>query len=191
MKIQNVLRGIMLLIAMVVPMMQCQTRGKLALDAKKPIVYIEFDHAGVREPVENGEPAQGLWLRFVNNSVVPIDVETMATVTKSKLILLPDVIIPIERRIPRSGPSNEQIPAGYASGMGVVRTIAPGRDLVFSVPANHVSPNWFMQVPFQFSLSPVKQGAQPICLVEFIWDGIPASVRAGLHQSHAQSPQIP
>jgi hypothetical protein len=158
-------------------MMQSQTPGKLALDPTRPIVYIEFDHAGPREPIENGEPKQGIWLRLVNNSVVPIDVEAMGTSTNSKLVILPDVITPIERRIPRSGVSREEMPVGYASGMGVAQTIAPGKDLIFSVPANHVSLNWFMQVPFRFSLPPVQKGGQPICYATFIWEDLPESYR--------------
>lgn len=176
---RDVFVGLMLLVPMGTSMTQSQTPGKLALDSSKPIVYIEFDHAGPREPVEQGEPAQGIWLRLVNNSIVAIEVETMDTATPGKLMLLPDVITPIERRIPRSGVSREEMPAGYASGMGVGRTIAPGKNLVFSVPANHVSPNWYMQVPFHFSLAPVKEGAQPICYAAFTWEDLPESDRSG------------
>jgi hypothetical protein len=175
---RNVFVGVMLLAAMGISMAQSQTPGKLALDSAKPIVYIEFDHAGPREPVEQDEPARGLWLRLVNNSVVAIEVETMDTATQGKLTLLPDVITPIERRIPRSGVGREKMPSGYAPGMGVARTIAPGKDIVFSVPANHVSPNWYMQVPFHFSLAPVKEGEQPICYAAFTWENLPKSDRS-------------
>jgi hypothetical protein len=179
----NVVVGIILLAAVGTPLMQSQTPGKvrLSLDQTKPIVYIEFDHGGPREQVEDGEPAVGIWLRLVNNSISPIDVETIATATKAKLMLLPDVITPIEGTIPRSGPSHEKKPAGYASGMGVVRTIAPGKDLIFSVPRNHVSPSWYMQVPFKFSLPPVKEGVQPICYAEFTWEDVPETHRTGEH----------
>jgi hypothetical protein len=175
---RNFFRGIMLMVVLGAPVVQAKTQGKLALDMTRPIVYIEFDHAGPREPIEDGEPTQGFWLRFVNNSVVPIEVELMSTATKSKLIILTDVITPIERIIPRSGVSHEVMPLGYGSSMGVVKTIAPGKDLVFSVPVNHVSPNWFMRVPFHFSLPPVPKGRQPICYAEFIWDDLPESYRS-------------
>jgi hypothetical protein len=173
---------LLLLTTMAAPLLRAQKseEPKLVLDSTKPMVYIKFDHAGPREPVEDGEPSEGLWLRLVNNSAIPIEVETMDTATKSKLMLLPDVITPIERRIPRSGSNREEMPAGYASGMGVLRTIAPGKDIAFSVPANHVSPNWFMQIPFHFSLPSVSQGDQPICLVRFSWTMIPESDRANL-----------
>jgi len=174
-----------LLITVAMPLLRAQKSEKprLVLNSTKPVVYIEFDHLAPREPVEDSEPAQGIWLRLVNNSVVPIEVETMNTATKSKLMLLPDVITPITRRIPRSGPGPATMPSGYASGMGVYRTIAPGKDLAFSVPANHVSPNWFMQIPFHFSLPPVPQGDQPVCLASFTWAMIPASDKAVLSSS--------
>jgi hypothetical protein len=175
---RHMLKGVMLLMAMGAMMAQSQTPAKLAIDATKPIVYIEFNHAGLREPVEEGEPVQGLWLLLVNNSVVPIEVETMDTATQAKLTLLPDVITPIERKIPRSGVSQDEMPVGYGVGMGVVHTIAPGKHLVFSVPSNHVSPNWFLQVPFHFGLPPVQKGGQPICYASFTWDDLPDAYRS-------------
>ncbi len=71
---------------------QVGEKPKLALDSAKPYVYVEFDHAGRREPVEDGEPVEGLWLRLVNNSNFTINVETMDTVTRAKLVLVPDTI---------------------------------------------------------------------------------------------------
>jgi hypothetical protein len=176
---RKLLKGTMVLVVMTAHISESQSSRppKVALNEAKPIVYIEFDHAGPREPIEAGEPKLGLWLRLVNNSVVPIDVETMNTATKSGLLLVPDFITPIQRKIPRSGPSQEQLPTGYAPGLGTVQTIAPGKDLVFSVPANHLSPNWFMQVPFQFSLPPVKEGEQPLCYAVFTWEDLPQSYR--------------
>jgi hypothetical protein len=103
MECQNVLAGAILLIAMGTSMMQSQTPVNLALDSSKPIVYIEFDHAGPREPIEDGEPAQGLWLRLVNNSVVAIEVKTTDTTTQPKLILVPDEITWIVTRIRPAG----------------------------------------------------------------------------------------
>jgi hypothetical protein len=154
-----------------------QGTAKLTLDATKPIVYIEFDHAGPRQPVEDGEPDQGLWLRLVNNSTVPIDVRANGTTTDSKMTLLPDVITPRAGRIPRSGPPLEKMPQGYSSDTATILTIDPGKSLVFSVPVNHVAPTWFMQVPFQFSLPPVKEGVQPSCYAEFTWEDLPKSYR--------------
>jgi hypothetical protein len=59
--------------------------------------------------------------------------------------------------------------------MGVLQTVAPGSDLIFSVPANHVSQYWYMQVPFHFSLPQVQSGSQPICYAAFKWEDLPDS----------------
>jgi hypothetical protein len=58
---------------------------KLVLDKAKPIVYIDLDHIGPRPPVEGDEPDRGLWLRLLNNPVVPIEVQTMGTSTDPEL----------------------------------------------------------------------------------------------------------
>jgi hypothetical protein len=76
----RVLPGLVILLAAVSPQaIESQATAKLALDATKPIVYIQFDHAGPRQPVEQDEPATGLWLRLVNNTIVPIEVKTDGT----------------------------------------------------------------------------------------------------------------
>ena len=152
-----------------------ESRKNLAIDESKPYVYIQFDHAGQREPIDRTEPAQGLWLRLVNNSAIPIEVETMDTATHEKLVLVPDVMTAVERRIPRSGEPREKMPLGYGHGMGVLQTVAPGDGLIFSVPANHVSPNWYMQVPFQFRLPPIVKGNQPVSYAAFTWEDLPES----------------
>jgi hypothetical protein len=171
-----------------------QAPPKLALNAEKPIVYIEFDHAGPRTPVQEGEPAKGLWLRLVNNSTIPIVVQANGTSTDPNMTILPDTIIAVKGRIPKSGPVKRAIPSGYASDTGTPLTIEPGKSLVFSVPSNHVSPTWSMQVPFQFSLPAVKEGVQPVCLAEFTWGDIPSSSEGSLgHEAtgHAKGVTAP
>lgn len=165
-----------------------QATAKLALDASKPIVYIEFDHAGHRTPVEEGEPATGLWLRLVNNSAFPIVVQANSTSTDPHMTILPDRIVPVHGKLPKSGASIQKMPQGYASDTGTPVVIEPGRDLVFSVPSDHVTKQWSMEVPFQFSLPSVKHGVQPTCLAQFDWGDIPTSGGLGVsHEgSHAQ-----
>ena len=160
---------------------ESQTTAKLALDATKPIIYVKFDHAGPRQPVQEGEPSKGLWLRLVNNSVIPIVVRANGSATDETMTLLQDVVIAKGGRIPKSGRVREKMPSGYASDTGSILSIDPGKDLIFSVPRNHVSPSWYMQVPFQFSLSPVKEGVQPICYAEFTWEDLPETYRTGEH----------
>jgi hypothetical protein len=153
-------------------------QAKLALDETEPIVYIQFDHAGPRQAVREGEPPNGLWLRLINNSVLPIVVRTNGSATDSTMTLVPDVITAIKGKIPKSGPIRGKMPSGYSSDTGSFLSVDPGKSLVFSVPANHVSHSWYMQVPFEFSLPPVKEGIQPICYAEFTWEDLPETYRS-------------
>jgi hypothetical protein len=158
-----------------------QTNPKLALDTTKPFVYIEFDHTGPREPLRPDELARGLWLRLVNNSILPIIVRAHSSITDPDMTILEDVITPQMRTIPKSGlPDYGPMPRGYATGSDVTSllTVNPGKEVLFSVPVNHVGPGWFLQVPFQFDLPPAKGGAaQPVCYAAFTWDDIPEKSR--------------
>lgn len=190
MRMRNLVLGVGFSTVLSLPIAFSQVATKLALDAKNPIVYIAFDHAGPRTPVQEGEPARGLWLRLVNNSTVAIVVQANSTSTDANMTILPDTITANRGKMPKAGPVSQKMPSGYASDTGTPITIDPGKSLVFSVPANHVSQTWSMQVPFQFSLPAVSKGVQPICLAQFTWDDIPAPAKAGLsHEAvgHAQS----
>jgi len=160
---------------------QPQASPKLTLDATKPFVYIGFDHTGPREPLRPDELARGLWLRLVNNSVLPIIVRAHSSITDPDMTILEDVITPQMRTIPKSGlPDYGPMPRGYASGSDVTSllTINPGKGVLFSVPVNHVGPGWFLQVSFQFDLPPTEHGAaQPVSYAGFTWDDIPAKLR--------------
>jgi hypothetical protein len=157
-----------------------QAAPKLALDAAKPFVYIEFDHTGSRQPLEHDEPSRGLWLRLVNNSVLPITLRVHGSPFEDTPVVQ-DIITPQMRMIPKSGlPDYGPMPKGYATGSDVASllTINPGKGILFSVPVNHVAPGWFLQVSFQFDLPPTEHGAaQPVCYAAFAWDDIPEKFR--------------
>ena len=157
--------------------LRAQDAPKLSLDPTRPIVYVEFEGSGSRERIDEVEPDKGFWLRLVNNSILSIDVETMSTATKRSLVLLPDEIVPLHRRIPKSGPHRGRMPRGYSSGLGAATTIAPGKSIEFSVPCNHVSQFWLLRVPFRFHLSPVAKGVQPTSYAPFTWEDLPQSDR--------------
>jgi len=118
-------------------------------------------------------------LRLVNNSVIPINVETMDTATTSEIKIVPDVITARTITIPKGGLAKQTMPAGYASGLGSPVTVAPGKSFVFSVPQNHIAPSWYMRVPFQFKLPEPQIGVEPICYAEFFWEDLPERIRAG------------
>jgi hypothetical protein len=156
---------------------------KLVLNETKPIVYIELDHIGPRPPVEDDEPDRGLWLRLVNNSVVPIEVHPMGTSTDPELTLIPDEIVGRWARIEESDAPEPKRPMGYAAGHIVsTELIQPGKGLLFSVPVTHVGRSWYMQVPFRFHLPPIKHGTQPLSYAQFTLEDIPENMRSKLRK---------
>jgi len=155
---------------------------KLALDGARPIVYIAFDHIGARPTVEGDEPNRGLWLRLVNNSVVPIEVQTMTTSTKPELTLVPDEIVGRWIRISESDEPEPKEPPGYGTPPGSPELIQPGKSLLFSVPVTHVSRSWYMRVPFRLHLPPIKHGIQPLSYAEFTLEDLPENLLRKVHE---------
>jgi len=162
---------------------QSEPTPKLVLDSEKPIVYIELEHIGPRPAVEDGEPDRGLWLRLVNNSVVPIEVNPMDTNTDPALRLLPDEIVGLWTRIEKSDAPEPKMPMGYTIG-DIIGTelIQSGKGFLFSVPVTHVARSWYLQVPFLFHLPPIKHGTQPLSYAQFTLEDIPENLRSKLRK---------
>jgi len=60
-------------------------------------------------------------------------------------------------------------------------TIASGRDLLFSVPLNHISPSWYLRIMFNLDVPGSGYGSEPYSSVPFYWQDIPEKVRTNLH----------
>jgi hypothetical protein len=70
------------------------------------------------------------------------------------------------------------LPKGYSQQEVTSSTlIAPGRDLLFSVPFNHVNPSWYLQVNFHFQQIRARTEQAPLILVDFGWPDIPKEYR--------------
>ena len=178
------LRYAALISALTLPCLaQSGATPKLVLDEAKPIVYIELDHIGPRPPVEGDEPDRGLWLRLVNNSVVPIEVQPMGTGTDPELTLLPDEIVGRWTRIEQSDAPEPKRPMGYSTGHIVsTELIHPGKGFLFSVPVTHVGRSWYLEVPFRFHLPPIENGTQPLSYAQFTLEDIPENLRSKLRK---------
>lgn len=110
------------------------------------------DHSGPSQPLEPDEPSQGLWLRLVNNSVLPIFMRVHSPLADPTMTILEDIVTPRIRTMPRTGfVDYGPMPHGYATASDVtsILTLNPGESVLFSVPVNHVAPGWFLQVAFQ------------------------------------------
>jgi hypothetical protein len=128
------------------------------LHPDKPLVYLEFVRVGTRHRAN--EPSTGLWLRLFNNSRLPIDLRTSDG--GENLVVSHKVVYdhhygpwPIEdgEQTPRQQTPQSKMPQGYWYETASRDKLAPGESVEFSVPTNHVSEDWHVEVPFWFEFS--------------------------------------
>lgn len=167
------------------------------IDTSKPYVYLKFDHVGKRQPLSRHEPDRGLWIRLVNNCRLPVTVGTFGTETSDPGVAPYDEIVAVDLFAPplaRSAPSGEKIaeiekseeptPKGYSPGEIVnTTTIEPGSDLLLSLPANHVGPNWKLEIRFYLKVPRQNfYGDGPYSVVSFGWPDVPKEFRDAVGQ---------
>jgi len=158
---------------------------EFVIDQTKPYVYIKFDHLGTRAPILEGESPKGLWLRLVNNCRVPVSVLARDTGTRDPGVVINDEVVPsdiapapilIGPEPNSSHRDKAKPPEGYDFHVGSRTMIRPGETLLFSVPANHVRPSWFLRVTF--TLEPLKSHIpQPSSQAAFTWADLPEQFR--------------
>lgn len=170
------------------------TSRSFVLNKAKPYVYIAFDHAGNRKPLGQGENEQGFWLKFVNNCRVPVTLATFEPGTGDPGTgVLYDVVpyqasgvkgfpgpqVETPSKAARDAPSTPDTkpPEGYSAEVSSMTTVAPGESVLFSVPSNHLSPNWYIRVRFILAVSPTRIGDQPYSYADFRWEQLPDSVK--------------
>jgi hypothetical protein len=153
------------------------------LDPARPFVYVKFDHVGSRKPALEGEGARGLWLRLVNNCRLPITVLTFDLGTGDPAAGLNYTVVPAGGMRPARDPEPRRatkMPRGYSSDTGSPARVAPGQDLLFSIPMDHVTEFWHIQLNFDFDLPEPREGVNPRGVVTFYWENIPQKYRAVL-----------
>jgi hypothetical protein len=164
-----------------------QTRSDaFLLDPSKPYVFLDFDHVGQRKPLSDSESRRGLWLRLVNNCRVPIKIDTFDPGTGNPGVGIFYDVLPVRPHsgyVTSSGEVHSSavprlVPQGYYFSNQTVshRIVPPGGTILFSVPSNHVQPEWYLRAKFEFDL-PETRLRQPISLVEFHWLDIPERFR--------------
>lgn len=70
---------------------------------------------------------------------------------------------------PSPKPKGAKMPMGYWFDVGTDTIIHPGESIYFSLPRNHVSPKWHVQIPFHFDLdvhSPIPRPENYVTLYE-------------------------
>jgi len=189
--------SLIVFVSMVVANAQDQTPRSFVLNEARPYVYIAFDHAGKRKPIGKGEDKQGLWLKFINNCRVPVTLGTFETGTDDPGIgVFYDVVpLPVSGPWGVPGPLEEapskgapkpaedlsepatKPPEGYYAEVGSVTTVAPGESVLFSVPSNHLSSEWYIRVRFMLAVSSDRIGDQPYSYADFRWEQLPDTVK--------------
>jgi hypothetical protein len=148
------------------------SNSQFLIDGNRPFVYVEFDHIGPGEPRNGDEPKTRIWLHLNNNCRIPIAVRANGVPDgspKDAVGVMHDVVadppsleitmFPAQTAEP-SAPSGEdrsktiaeQMPRGYMEEVGSAVTIMPGENILLSVPVNHVSKYWHIEIPFDFVL---------------------------------------
>jgi hypothetical protein len=84
--------------------------------------------------------------------------------------------------------ANGQMPRGYSAELSFVSRVLPGKSLLFSVPRNHVSHDWFMRVKFTLDVSKPSVGAGPVTELDFFNEQIPVT-HGSLGDGTSQPPE--
>jgi hypothetical protein len=160
------------------------------LDKSKPYVYLNFDHIGPRKPLTDGEAGIGLWLRVENNCQIPIVLQSADAPQGEPGVTLFDEVLANEPFLEITSETAEEIaareqarlealkrkPAGYSTETSGVVRVQPGKSILFSVPLNHVSNEWFLRVKFALDLKSSSVAVGPFTYLDFHKFDIPKEV---------------
>lgn len=179
-----------------------QPASDFVLVPSKPYVYLQFDHVGPRKPIQEGETKTGLWLRIVNNCRVPIMVPTFGLTTGDPGVGVLDEVVsntPMltvfseQNEVNSSGESSSgdskpkqpaatagsEQPLGYSAEVFSMTRLLPGKEMLFSVPIDHVGDRWFMRVRFVLDVENPRSSVEPNSYLTFFKAQIPAASVAG------------
>jgi hypothetical protein len=134
----------------------------------KPTVYIEFERAGNREPLLARESNSGIWLRLHNNTKwsIVLDMHGVPSDDYGDASLIYDVL------------SDRQVIIEDSCHACSFNSLGPGRSLLFSVPAEHLSAGRALRIKFSYSWEDsqkVTAGSEPEHYVYFYASQLPKS----------------
>jgi hypothetical protein len=188
------------------PAQKPQTTTPFVLDADRPYVYLKFDHLGPGVPRDEDEPSLRLWFKFVNNSHVPIEVDTFGVPEGSlkneagvmdmvvanevggdgAVTILPPMSSPLPFGSAVAQRAPEKMPHGYWFHVGSTMSIPPGSAVFFSLPISHLSTQWHVQIPFRFEAPRGRAprdpdiGGEPEMFLAYFLADLPDHVREAL-----------
>lgn len=194
--------------------MEAQKTGpakQFVIDENRPFVYIKFDHVGPGIRWSEEEPSTRIWLHLENNCRIPIQVIANGVPDGSpkdevgiqhKVVPNPPLrglvtySFPVRPKPPgvsnpeqhTSTPEVEEMPRGYMADVGSIVTIMPGKDILFSIPINHLSERWHVEIHFEFDL-PKGKGSRdpkvslgPSMVIEYSMEDLPPEFRSAVEK---------
>jgi hypothetical protein len=170
---------------------------------ERAFVYLQFDHIGKGPRRDETEPAYRIWFHLVNNCRVPIVIRTSGVPNGSpvgevgffhKVVANPPlygVVNDVSAVEPGTNPKpteNPQLtasmPEGYDADVSSTATLQASESLLFSVPVNHLSSKWHIEVPFRFDVTHKRPlhceaniGGEPRMAVIYGLSDLPANAR--------------
>ena len=134
-----------------------------------PTVYITFERAGKRKPLEQGESDEGVWLRLHNNTEWPITV-AMNGVPKEygDAALFYDVLV------------GGKVMAEGRCHVCSSNQLSPGGSLLFSMPSENLAEGGAIRVNFSYGWErpdDVFAGREPQHFVYFYSSKVPQTAR--------------
>jgi hypothetical protein len=182
------------------------------IDPGRPFVYLQFERIGPAR--SGDEPIDRMWLRLINNCDVTIlvrafgaahghsfDAATMGATREhsdDEIGVMDDVVPNPEsyarmslagsdgkvQQFPAPIEDQGKMPRGYSWDFYASVSVAPGQHALFSLPVNHISKKWHIEIPFEFDLQTRKGprepivGGQPHMVLEYgLWDLPPEQQR--------------
>lgn len=143
---------------------------KAHLRVDKPTVYIEFERAGDRKPLFARESNSGIWLRLHNNTKwsIVLDMHGVPSDDYGDASLIYDVL------------SDRRVIIEDSCHACSFNSLGPGRSLLFSVPAEHLSMGHSLRIKFSYSWEDshkVTAGSEPEHYVYFDSLQLPKSLQ--------------
>src|ERR1700690_773638 len=172
------------------------------VNQQRPFTYLQFDHIGKGTRFNEDEPIYRIWFRLVNNSRVPIVIRTFGVPDGSpagecglfhNVVANPPVNGISGGLILDSGAGQKPaekpavtaaMPSGYDGDVSSTASLGPSESLLFSVPVNHLSDKWHIEIPFRFDL-PHKRpshyeaeiGGEPLMKITYWLSDLPTDIR--------------
>jgi hypothetical protein len=171
-------------------------------DKERAFTYLQFDHVGKGPRRNENEPAYRIWFRLVNNCRVPIVIRTSGVPDGSpvgevgflhNVVANPPTYGVLGGSVLASGAgpkpaensaATTPVPEGYDTDVSSTATLQASESLLFSVPVNHLSEKWHIEIPFRFDV-PHKRplhyeaniGGQPHMVITYWLSDLPPDAR--------------